>query len=147
MSTLQQSIARPRVYERDYPSYSFDVQQVRTTRVQRHRAELNAKDRGRILILMVVAGIIALGIIVATAYGASINYVNNQLRDANAALQSEVDTLEIQLQSANNVAEIQDKAMKDLGMVYAEGKGFVDLSRAKEAPENLSVVLKKNAYK
>ena len=90
----------------------------RVTRQQRKKAEMTARDRGRILMALFVAGIIALGIIIAAAYGAAVNYNNNKLRDSNAALQGEVEMLEIQIQSANNIAEIQSRAEGELGMAY-----------------------------
>ncbi len=132
-------------YQRDYQRrYDFDVQK-RISRQERRKAEVSARDRGRIFLLLIAAGFLALGVIVAAAYGAAINYSNNQLKNSNAALRSEVDTLEVQLQSATNIAEIQEKAMRDLGMVYAKGEEYVDLSKTAE-PENLAVVLKDNAY-
>ena len=76
-----------------------------------------------------VAGIIALGIIIAAAYGAAVNYNNNKLRDSNAALQGEVEMLEIQIQSANNIAEIQSRAEGELGMAYPGVDQLVLLSQ------------------
>ena len=76
-----------------------------------------------------VAGIIALGIIIAAAYGAAVNYNNTKLRDSNAALQGEVEMLEIQIQSANNIAEIQSRAEGELGMAYPGVDQLVLLSQ------------------
>ena len=134
-------------YEEQYSprGYGFEVRQTISRRERKER-EMSAKDRARILMLIFAAGLVCLFIIVVTAYGASINYTNNQLRESNKALRSEVDTLEVQLQSANNIAEIQEQAMNDLGMIYAEGSAYVDLTEAKDAPEDLAVVLKDNAY-
>jgi cell division protein FtsL len=101
----------------------------RVTRQQRKKAEMTARDRGRILMALFVAGIIALGIIVAAAYGAAVNYNNNKLRDSNAALQGEVEMLEIQIQSANNIAEIQSRAEGELGMAYPGVDQLVLLSQ------------------
>jgi len=101
----------------------------RVTRQQRKKAEMTARDRGRILMALFVAGILALGIIIAAAYGASVNYNNNKLRDSNAALQGEVEMLEIQIQSANNIAEIQSRAEGELGMAYPAADQLVVLSQ------------------
>lgn len=106
----------------------YDVRP-RVTRQQRKKAEMTARDRGRILMALFVAGILALGIIIAAAYGASVNYNNNKLRDSNAALQGEVEMLEIQIQSANNIAEIQSRAEDELGMAYPGADQLVVLSQ------------------
>ena len=92
----------------------------RVTRQQRKKAEMTARDRGRILMALFVAGIIALGIIIAAAYGAAVNYNNNKLRDSNAALQGEVEMLEIQIQS---------RAEGELGMAYPGVDQLVLLSQ------------------
>ena len=76
-----------------------------------------------------VAGLLALGIIVAAAYGASVNYNNNKLRDSNAALKCEVEMLEIEIQSANNIAEIQHRAEDELDMAYPAADQLVVLSQ------------------
>lgn len=108
---------------------AYEVRPRVTTREQRKKAEITAKDRSRILLALFVAGIIALGIIIAAAYGAAVNYNNNKLRDSNAALRGEVEMLEIEIQSANNIAEIQGRAEGELGMVYPSANELVYLSR------------------
>ena len=99
------------------------------TRQQRKKAEMTARDRSRILLALFVAGMLALGIIIAAAYGASVNYNNNKLRDSNAALKGEVEMLEIQIQSANNIAEIQERAEAELDMLYPAADQLVVLSQ------------------
>ena len=90
---------------------------------------MTARDRSRILLALFVAGMLALGVIIAAAYGASINYNNNKLRDSNAALKGEVEMLEIQIQSANNIAEIQERAEAELDMLYPAADQLVVLSQ------------------
>lgn len=144
-----QSAEKRRTAEKQYREYGFDVRPkvVRKTRQQRSSAKAAAIDRGRLLILLFVVGLICLGIIITAAWGASINYTNNQLRDSNAELQSEVDTLQVQLQSENNIAKIQQEATGELNMQFAEGDSYVDLSNQGDVPDDLAVVLKENAYK
>lgn len=107
----------------------------RVTRQQRKKAEMTARDRGRILMALFVAGILALGIIIAAAYGAAVNYNNNKLRASNAALKGEVETLEIKIQSANNIAEIQSRAEGELGMAYPGADQLVVLTQTGTATE------------
>lgn len=87
-----------------------------------------------------------IGVIIAGAYAASINYQNNQIRESNQALQSEVQSLHIDLESASNLANIEKRATKDLGMVYPDGDKLVVLSTAKKVDSNLAVKLKKKAF-
>lgn len=135
-------------YQEGYSKYGFDMKPraKRTTRKARTDAAISAKDRGRILKLLLIVGIVCVGIVVNAAYGASLNYSNNQLKDENAALQGEVEMLQIQIESESNIAEIQDKATKQLGMVYPEGEKLSVLTASSDEPEDLATTLKKNAF-
>ena len=57
-------------YEKNYGGYSFDVKP-RVVRQQRRTAAMSARDKGRMLWVIIVFGIICLGIIVSSAYGAA----------------------------------------------------------------------------
>lgn len=98
--------------------------------------------------MVVVCGLIAIGIIIAGAYAAAVNYHNNQLREENAALQSEVESLNIELESAANLANIEKKASSQLGMVYPDGDKLVVIEKnpSKQTENNLAANLKKNAF-
>ena len=122
-----QQVERGYVYQ-DRRRRDYDVRP-HVTRQQRKKAEMTARDRSRILLALFVAGMLALGVIIAAAYGASINYNNNKLRDSNAALKGEVEMLEIQIQSANNIAEIQERAEAELDMLYPAADQLVVLSQ------------------
>ncbi|MBQ2063747.1 MAG: cell division protein FtsL [Firmicutes bacterium] len=122
-----QQVERGYVYQ-DRRRRDYDVRP-HVTRQQRKKAEMTARDRSRILLALFVAGMLALGIIIAAAYGASVNYNNNKLRDSNAALKGEVEMLEIQIQSANNIAEIQERAEAELDMLYPSADQLVVLSQ------------------
>lgn len=97
------------------------------------------------LLLIVIAGIICVGMIVASAYGAAVNYSNNQLRDENIALQGEVESLQIEIQSANNIASIEKKALAQ-GMIYPEGSQFVVVSSQEKPEDGFASLLKKQAF-
>ena len=122
-----QQVERGYVYQ-DRRRRDYEVRP-HVTRQQRKKAEMTARDRSRILLALFVAGMLALGVIIAAAYGASINYNNNKLRDSNAALKGEVEMLEIQIQSANNIAEIQERAEAELDMLYPAADQLVVLSQ------------------
>ena len=107
---------------------------------------LSAKDKSHILLAVLLIGMVFIGVIIAGAYAASINYQNNQIRESNQALQSEVQSLHIDLESASNLANIEKRATKDLDMIYPDGDKLVVLSTAKKVDSNLAVKLKKKAF-
>ncbi|MEA4922030.1 MAG: cell division protein FtsL [Eubacteriaceae bacterium] len=122
----------------------FDIRP-RSRKNGRKKAGLTAGDKKKLIILLLAAGLVCVGIIIAGAYAATVNYTNNQLRDSNAALQGEVESLQIEIQSANNLATIEKKATKEIGMVYPEGQQLVVLSGKTEPDKNFAADLKKSA--
>ena len=98
--------------------------------------------------MLVAIGIIGIGVIIAGAYAAMVNYHNNELKEQNAALQSEVQSMEIDLESATNLANIEKKASKELVMVYPDGDSLVVIKKSSSASKDtgLAANLKKNAF-
>ena len=110
----------------------FDVRPVVHPNKSKQDTEITAEDKKKLLQLLFLAGAVFLCIIVGIAYGAALNYTNNQLREENKALRSEVDALEIDIQGANNVAQIQKTAEGELGMAYPGNDEYVVLGASKE---------------
>ncbi len=114
---------------------------------RRHRTGLTARDRKNILVMLIVAGILGIIIIITTAFAATINYQNNQLRNDITALEGDVEALEIDIQSTNNIANIEKRASGDLGMKYAEGGSYVVISSGGgKADDGFAAKLKAVAY-
>lgn len=119
----------------------------RTKKRRTQSSGLTARDRQHLLMMLIVAGLLGIIIIITTAFSATINYKNNQLQNDITVLEGEVEALEIEIQSANNIAAIEQKASKDLGMKYAEGNSYVVLSSEEKGKnDNFAAKLRDNAY-
>ncbi|MGI6722410.1 MAG: cell division protein FtsL [Anaerovoracaceae bacterium] len=112
---------------------------------QHKKTGITATDKKHVLVMMLVVGLIFIGVIIAGAYAATINYQNNQIEKTNSELQGEVESLHIEIKSANNIANIEQKATKKLGMVYPEGKQLVVVSGNQKPDKNFAGDLKENA--
>lgn len=145
MVTANQWVSQQEVYN-DYEAKKAP----KKTRESRKKAAMSAKDRGRVLLLLLIAGFIGLMVIVASAYGASVNYSNNNLKSQNTTLQGEVDSIDVKIQSANNIAAIEEKATKQLSMVYPEGEHFVEIQKSaaqtEETAKNFASLLREQAF-
>ena len=75
---------------------------------------ISVRSKKKILGMVMLLGLIGLIAITSVAYAASINYSNNKLKEQNAAITGEVEGLKIEIQSANNIADIEKKAKKSL---------------------------------
>ncbi len=100
----------------------------------------------KILMLIVFTGVICGLIVVLTAYAAELRCDNNELIKQNEVLQTEVDTLDINLKSANSVDHIEKIATDKLGMVYPQEDECVYMSSAKAPEKNLAMTIRENAY-
>mgnify|MGYP001179532527 CR=1 FL=1 len=140
MMTAQQWNQQQRSYNRNY---SIDV----APKTGSHRSsDITAADKKRMIMLVLVIGLICIGMVISSAFVASVTYQNNQLKASNEALQSEVDTLQTKLDGATNTSTIAVKASKSLGMVYPSGKKYVQLTTADKPQDNFAGLLKKQAF-
>jgi cell division protein FtsL len=138
---MQGQLGRQFEYEHAFEGYN-----TRPRTAKRKAGMLRAKDKKMIILAVLLAGLIGIMVIVAAAYSASINYKNNQLQREIAALEGEVESLEIEIQSANNIAAIENKASSDLGMEYADGERCVSIKSDKQPKKNFAAKLKKEAF-
>ena len=100
-------------YQESYKRYGFDMkpQEVKVNK-QKPRSVLSAKDKARLLILILFAGVLCAGIIVSTAYAAKLQYDINSIMNQNDILQGEIDNLNVALKKENNIAAIEEKRVR-----------------------------------
>lgn len=107
---------------------------------------MRAQGNRKILFGLVMVGIISILIVVLSAYSAELKMENNKLADANDALQSEIDTLNVKIKSANNVEHIEHVATTKLGMVYPTKDECIYVSDAAAPKENFAMVIREKVY-
>lgn len=134
-------------YQENYQKYGFDMKPRRPRRPKRKpKSTITAKDKMRLLALTVVTGVICIGLIITTAYAASIKYDTNQLIKENNALEAEIENLNVQIYSVNNIEAIEKKATNKLGMKYPSSKKIVYLTEDDMPDKGFAETLRKQAY-
>lgn len=134
-------------YQENYQKYGFDMKPRRPRRPKRKpKSTITAKDKMRLLALTVVTGVICIGLIITTAYAASIKYDTNQLIKENNALEAEIENLNVQIYSVNNIEAIEKKATNKLGMKYPSSKKIVYLTEDDMPDKCFAETLRKQAY-
>ena len=111
-------------HQQEYQKYGLDMKPRQPRQARQRRSALTPKDKARILMLMALVGILCVGLIIASAYAASIQYDINKQIKANHALSAELGSLEVKIQTTTNLMTIEKKARKELGMVPSK-KGQV----------------------
>ena len=134
-------------YQESYKKYGFDMKP-RETKVnkQKPKAVISAKDKTRLIMLIVFLGTLCIGIIVSTAYAAKLQYDINTILNENNILQGEIDNLNIAIKKESNIAIIEEKATSELGMIYPQGSQIVRLGEKKVEVSDFAMTLKEQAY-
>lgn len=104
------------------------------------------QDKKRILKGAVLIGIICIIMVVVTAYSAELKCENNELLTSNEAIQGEIDTLNVEIKSANNIEYIEKMATEKLGMVYPSEGECVYVTEDDIPEKNFAMVIREQAY-
>ena len=134
-------------YQESYKKYGFDMKP-RETKVnkQKPKAVISAKDKTRLIMLIVFLGTLCIDIIVSTAYAAKLQYDINTILNENNILQGEIDNLNVAIKKESNIAIIEEKATSELGMIYPQGSQIVRLGEKKVEVSDFAMTLKEQAY-
>jgi len=146
-------IAAEKWYEHqaNYQKYGFEMKPVRvtkkTTEEDKEIRRVKAKDKARLFLLTIFAGLLGICLIITAAYSAQIQYdINGMLADADA-VRGEIENLNVAIKSATNITIIEEKATTQLGMVYPSSNQIAYLEATDGQDENFALKLKQIAYK
>lgn len=136
-------------YQDSYKRYGLDMKpkSMKKENIRTSSSAISAKDKFRLLLLTVFVGMLCIGLILATAYAASVKCHINSLLKETQAVQGEIENLNVKIESASNIQIIETKAT-ELGMVYPDPASdqLVYFDGSKEAGKNFAQVLKEQAY-
>ncbi|MGI6751342.1 MAG: hypothetical protein ACOX4U_01805 [Anaerovoracaceae bacterium] len=87
-----------------------------------------AKEKAKLMFLMFLAGAIAIGLIILTAYGAKVQYnINGVIAQCNKT-KGEIQTLSLDIKTCSNIQTIEERAITELGMIYPKYENTVYLA-------------------
>jgi len=138
-------------YQDSYKRYGLDMKP-KTAKQENIKSKnpnsgINSKDKFRLLLLTVLIGALCVGVILSTAYAASVKYHINSMIKENEVIQGEIENLNVKIESASNIQIVESRAQTELGMVYPgpEQLVFVETDKG-EAVKDFALVLKEQAY-
>ncbi len=137
-------------YQDSYKRYGLDMKP-RTVKKENIKSRnsntgINAKDKFRLLMLTVFVGVLCVGLILSTAYAASVKYHINTLIKENQVIQGEIENLNVKIESASNIQIVEEKATTELGMIYPAPEQLVFIDGSQETVKDFALVLKEQAY-
>ncbi len=133
-------------YQENYQKYGFDMKPKRPRRKVQQRPVVSAKDKTRMLLLLLVVGMLCIGLIITRAYAASVKYDTNQIIKENNELSAQIESLDVKVYSINNIEAIEKKATKEQKMMYPASKQIVYLAGDEVPEDGFAEELKKQAY-
>lgn len=130
------------------PKLEPEPEQVRRTR-QRKTAKApfpSVNSRKMAFSGMVAAGFLMIMLIIITAYAANLRYDINSMIKENNALEGEIENLQAQMYTTNNINYIETRAVGELGMTYPDTGSKVYITMDDVPEKGFSDVLKQKAY-
>lgn len=133
-------------YQEDYQKYGLDMKPKKERKRQAPKKRVfSANDKMRLIVLIIAMGVLFIGMIITTAFAATIQYNTNRLIEENHVIQTEIENLEIKLHTATNIEALEGKAVAQ-GMVYPEAGQIIHLSSSEKPPEGFAQMMKNQAY-
>ncbi len=135
-------------YEENYIKYGLDlgtdVRRKKAPKAKRHIA--SAKDRKRGMVYIILLAAVCVGVVISSAYAATLKCEINSIIAANTDIEREIETLTVEIKTANNISAIETKAINELGMVYPTSAEIVYVIEEDEPATDFAMLLKDQAY-
>lgn len=142
-------------YQKNYQKYGFDMKPKPEPKPAQKRPRQRKTVKVPFLLgsgkkmafsAVVVAGVIMIMLIIVTAYAANIRYDINSMIKENNTLMGEIENLQAQMYTTNNINYVENKATSELGMAYPETGSKVYITMDDVPEKGFSDVLKEKAY-
>jgi cell division protein FtsL len=137
-------------YQDSYKRYGLDMKpktaKKETIKSKTSSTGINAEDKFRLLLLTVMIGALCIGVILSSAYAASVKYHINTMIKENEVIQGEIENLNVKIESASNIQILESKATTELGMTYPTPEQLVYIDGTQEKTKDFALVLKEQAY-
>lgn len=142
-------------YQKNYQKYGFDMKPKPEPKPAQKRPRQRKTVKVPFLLgsgkkmafsAVVAAGVIMIMLIIVTAYAANIRYDINSMIKENNTLMGEIENLQAQMYTTNNINYVENKATNELGMAYPETGSKVYITMDDVPEKGFSDVLKEKAY-
>ncbi len=138
-------------YQKSYKRYGLDMKPACTAKDGQEDCSraprISAKDKVRLLLLTLFAGLLCICLIITAAYSTQIKFHTNSLLAQSAVVQGEIENLNVAIKSANNIVSIEERAMNELGMVYPEIHQIAYIEAGSNTIPDFALTLKQLAFK
>lgn len=138
VNRVKRSREKPKLPEKEHSQAQRD---------KRETAVLTHDVLFRTVVFMVFMGIIVISTIWMSAKATEIQYKINKINKENVLLQNEISLLDIKIESANSIEQIEDYATGTLKMQYPKSQQCIYVDEGAAASSDLAQQIRERAYK
>lgn len=136
-------------HQENYVKYGIDMSPPMSRRAslaKTSQANFGIKDKVKMLLLFVMIGALCIAGVICTAYASQIKHNINTLSRENQVIQGEIQNLDVNIEVANNIKIIEEKAISELGMVYPKYEQMVFIAAKSGKFNDFAMALREQAY-
>lgn len=107
---------------------------------------LTIQELRQLIVMAMLVGVLLIGMLVVNAYAVSLQCSINDLTEANIALEDEIDSLNMKIDSSTSIEQIESYAMDELNMRYPRSNQCIYIEEDAALMENFASVIRRRAY-
>jgi hypothetical protein len=113
----------------------------------RSKDGISVLDKGGILLLLLLAGILGIGMIIASAWMSSIQYEINRIEKSAEMTLTEIEKLSVKIEKGTGINVVELRAAGELGMVYPTAEQTVYIEGEPAPVNDFAQYIRENAYR
>jgi cell division protein FtsL len=110
------------------------------------RKGVSAWDKGGMLLLLLFAGLVGIGVIIASTWMTAIQYDINRIARDTAAVRDEIEKLEVKIEKGTGINVIERRAIQEFGMIYPAADQVVYIEEDPPPMSDFAQYIRENAY-
>ncbi|MDR2133428.1 MAG: hypothetical protein LBP30_08860 [Clostridiales Family XIII bacterium] len=114
---------------------------------EKRKDAISAWDKGGMLTLLLLAGLLGIGMVIASAWMTSIKYEINQITAAVEETCAEIEKLTVKIEKSTGINVIELRAINELGMIYPSAEQVVYIEDEPPPMNDFAQYIKENAYR
>ncbi|MDR2771386.1 MAG: hypothetical protein LBB57_05065, partial [Clostridiales Family XIII bacterium] len=118
----------------------------KTKPAREKKGAVSVWDKGGMLLILLFAGLLGIGMIIASAWMTSIKYEINRIEKVAAATYAEVEKLSVKIEKGTGISVIELRAIQELGMIYPAAEQVVYIEEEPAPVSDFAQYIKENAY-
>ena len=107
---------------------------------------ISVRDKGGMLLVLLFAGFVCIGMIIASAWMSSIQYEINQIEKAAETTRAEIEKLSVRIEKGTGINVIELRATEELGMIYPAAEQTVYIEEKPATVNDFAQYIRENAY-